>query len=136
MDNWFDYFEIIQEDVWEENAFGEAEVLRISQIIMLKKEYAGKVDLSNTNIAFEISAFISLENIDIDFENRTYSYLGTSWEEFSGEITLTGTVNGENYPIFSCCDGYLTIDDVDVPNIEILQNVVISRVQGSMFLYQ
>ena len=56
MDNWSQYFEIIERKNEEKNAFGEVETTHIYNVFALKDEYADKLDTEEENaVAVEVS---------------------------------------------------------------------------------
>ncbi len=136
LDNWQAYYEISESVEWVKNDFGEAVNLSISQVIKPKEEYKNIIDINNSSVAFKFQAVKSLVGIDLDLSKEEFSYTDIKWEEYTEEYTTTATVTNNDISFFSCSDGYLGKNGVDVTNIEILENIIVSRVSGSIFLYQ
>lgn len=134
LDNWDQYFEIVENTDWRKNAFGEAENLNISYGIKVKDEYKNAISTNETEIAVEIHAEKTLVDIDLDLSAERFTYLDEVNEtcDFNTIKDFTGTTA----TFFSCWDGYFEKNDIKVSNIEILKNIEILRVQGKMYLYE
>ncbi len=133
LDNWGEFFEVYEKVEWQRNDFNEAENLRITQYIGLKEQYRKTIDVNDSSVAFEIEATKVNIDIKLDLSKETYSYTDTINETY--EFVETATVVGSEASFFSCCDGYFIKNSAEVPNIEILENIVVSRVMGSIYLY-
>lgn len=79
-ENWRNYFDLITEAVYSENAFGEVESLTLTQYLVLKEEYAQKI--LATDVAYEIETTASEYCIDVNAAEKTYTL---------GEIVETRT---------------------------------------------
>lgn len=144
LDNWYQYFEVKDAPLWEENAFGEAETLYARYCLFLKDEYRDRVDtMKESIIAFAFEYDWILADIEVDYNAKEFSYTGIVYEDSQGheETTLavyTGMlVDEENCAIIcSCGEGYFTNDnDVKIPNCYQFTNVEVTRVEGSIFLF-
>lgn len=131
LDNWDQYFEIVENTDWRKNAFGEAENLNISYSFKLKDEYQTAYD---NDIAVEIHAEKVLVDIDLDLAEEKYGYLDVINETY--DFNTTETLTGNEINFFSCSDRYFEKNDIKVSNIEILKNIEILRVQGKIYLYE
>lgn len=131
LDNWDQYFEIVENTDWRKNAFGEAENLNISYSFKLKDEYQTAY---NNDIAVEIHAEKVLVDIDLDLAEAKYCYLDVINETY--DFNTIETLTGNEINFFSCSDGYFEQNDIKVSNIEILKNIEILRVQGKLYLYE
>ena len=134
LENWNEYFEIYEKTEWLRNDFNEAENLRITQYVGLKESYQKIIDFNNTSVAFEIEATQVSVDIELDLSKETYAYTDTENDRY--DFIETTTVVGREASFFSCCDGYFIKNGAKVPNIEILKDVVVSRVTGSIYLYE
>lgn len=134
LDNWDQYFEIVENTDWRKNAFGEAENLNISYGIKVKDEYKNAISTNETEIAVEIHAEKTLVDIDLDLSAERFTYLDEVNEtcDFNTIKDFTGTTA----TFFSCWDGYFEKNDIKVSNIEILKNIEILRAQGKIYLYE
>lgn len=144
LDNWYQYFEVKESPLWEENAFGEAETLYARYCLFLKDEYRDKVDeMKESTVAFAFEYDWILADIEVDYDAKEFSYTGIVHEDSQGheETTLavyTGMlIDEENCGIIcSCGEGYFTDDnDVKIPNCYQFTNVEVTRVEGSIFLF-
>ena len=72
MDNWQDYFEEYDEDVWELDAFQELDKLTNCAYLVLKDEYASRLVEEKSSVTFEIKCFLDEYHITADVENRTW----------------------------------------------------------------
>ena len=144
LDNWNQYFEVKESPVWEEDAFGEAEVFRARYCLFLKDEYRGKVDeTKEASVAFAFEYDWILADIDLNYDTREYSYTGKVHEYSQGQERTTFVVDtwmlmGEEDcgTICSCAEGYFTDDnDVKIPNCYKFTNVEVTKVEGSIFLF-
>lgn len=54
-DNWKDYLEIVEQDEFRKNSFGEVEDFNLQQKILLKEEYVGKLHMSRSKLVMELS---------------------------------------------------------------------------------
>lgn len=131
LDNWDQYFEIVENTDWRKNAFGEAENLNISYSFKLKDEYQTAYD---NDIAVEIHAEKVLVDIDLDLAEGKYCYLDVINETY--DFNTIETLTGNEINFFSCSDGYFEQNDIKVSNIEILKNIEILRIQGKIYLYE
>lgn len=144
LDNWYQYFEVKESPLWAENAFGEAETLYARYCLFLKDEYRDKVDeMKESTVAFALEYDWILADIEVDYDAKEFSYTGTVYEDSQGhdETTLavyTGMLIDEESCgiICSCGEGYFTDDnDVKIPNCYQFTNVEVTRVEGSIFLF-
>lgn len=131
LDNWNQYFEIVENTDWRKNAFGEAENLNISYSFKLRDEYQTAYD---NDIAVEIHAEKILVDIDLDLAEEKYGYLDVINETY--DFNTIESITGNSITFFSCWDGYFEKNDIKVSNIEILKNIEILRVQGKIYLYE
>lgn len=142
LENWEEYFEIRENGRWVEDAFGEIDYLWLSQNIYLRDSYTAKVDFSRSSeVAFKADATCRLVDIDYDEETREYWFTDQEWDEPSQrENTAAFYANELEYnqeygaELFSCGEGYYTIDGVKVKNVEVFQNINVTRVQGYIYL--
>lgn len=134
LDNWDQYFEIVENTDWRKNAFGEAENLNISYGIKVKDEYKNAISTNETEIAVEIHAEKTLVDIDLDLSAERFTYLDEVNE--TCDFNTIKDFKGTTATFFSCWDGYFEKNDIKVSNIEILKNIEILRVQGKIYLYE
>lgn len=133
-DNWTEYFETVESIEWVKNAFDEAENLRVSYSFRVKEEYRDVTAPDGTNIAVEISADKILAEIELDPTEERYAFLDPVNE--ACDFNTVEAVTGNEMIFFSCCDGYSQKNGVKIPNIEILKNIEVLRVHGTMYLYE
>ena len=96
LDNWDEYFEFVVEEQWQENAFGEAEVLHFVYKFQPKEEYADKIKKNaNFSVAveytFTTTTSLAYVPITVDYENRTYSLGDIPSETMTGKRTFKYT---------------------------------------------
>lgn len=144
LDNWNQYFEVRESPVWEEDAFGEAETFRARYCLFLKDEYRGRIDeTKESSVAFAFEYDWILADIEVDYNTREFSYTGKVHEYSQGKERTTFVVDtwmlmGEEDcgTICSCAEGYFTDDnDVKIPNCYQFTNVEVTKVEGSLFLF-
>ena len=74
MDNWDEYFEIVPDHYWEENAFGEGEALCIGFSLFLKDEYVARLPLvGNSSIACTVSFDAREKTLDVMWKEKTFT---------------------------------------------------------------
>lgn len=134
LDNWEQYFEIVENTDWRKNAFGEAENLNISYDFKVKDEYKNTIAANDTEIAVEIHADKILIDIDLDLSAERFTYLDEVNETYDFNTIESFMENAITF--FSSQDGCFEKNDIKVSNIEILKNIEILRVQGKIYLYE
>ena len=87
MDNWQDYFEEYDEDVWELNAFQELDKLTNCAYLVLKDEYASRLVEEKSSVTFEIKCFLDEYHITADVENRTWQREFVKADETRSPVT-------------------------------------------------
>lgn len=88
LDNWQDYFEIVEYMTYRENGFGEAESCYFRTELRLKEEYWSRLaaDMMDDKGAVEFSYDYGERAATIDLANRTYSF-----GEFTAKESSTAT---------------------------------------------
>lgn len=71
VENWFDYFEVVEVVDWKTNAFDEVVEIDIWHCFKLKDEW-GKVDDEQTEIALEYRFTGCIFEGSVDYPNKTY----------------------------------------------------------------
>ena len=87
MDNWQDYFEEYDEDVWELDAFQELDKLTNCAYLVLKDEYASRLVEEKSSVTFEIKCFLDEYHITADVENRTWQREFVKADETRSPVT-------------------------------------------------
>lgn len=134
LDNWQDYFEFMTIPEWDYNAFNEVDGLALKLVLHLKDKWQSKIVNGNShNVAFEVKGTKILKKVSIDYKNKTYKILENDEENGTYEV-ITNAYNGStsDVQIFWCYEGYLI---KGIPNIEILENPQVTRVNGHLYLY-
>ena len=134
LDNWQDYFEFMTIPEWDYNDFNEVKGLALKLVLHLKDKWQSKVAEGNSHkVAFEVKGTNILKKIRIDYTNKTYQILEND-EDTGNDKVITSTYNGStnDVQIYWCYEGYLI---KGVPNIGILENPQVTRVAGSLYLY-
>ena len=89
VDNWQDYFEIVEVPVWEINDFDEISgCYGIITSICLKEEFIERGVSEKTNLAFEYNATRHVVSFEADIESKEVS-LGEPYESQSEDVTKT-----------------------------------------------
>ena len=89
VDNWQEYFEIVEVPVWVFNDFDEIEgCYGIITSLCLKEEFVEKGVSEKTNLAFEYTATRHVVPFEADLENKEVT-LGEPYETQSEEVTKT-----------------------------------------------
>lgn len=89
VDNWQDYFEIVEVPVWEINDFNEISgCYGIITSICLKDEFVEKGVSEKTNLAFEYTTTRHIVPFEADLEKKEVT-LGEPYETQSEELTKT-----------------------------------------------
>lgn len=70
-DNWKDYFELVTESSYSENAFGDVEQLTIQQFLVPKAEYADKILV--TDVVYEVQETASEYPISLNAAEKSYT---------------------------------------------------------------
>ncbi len=141
--NWQEFFELKEAARWDENAFGEAETLRVVYYLVLRDEYKDRIDKSNeAAIAFEFEYDRILTDITVDHEKREYSYTDTVYEDSQGHENSSLAIyswmlaDSGFFEICSCAEGYYIIDGTMVPNCYRFFNVDVTQAEGSIRLLE
>ena len=87
MDNWDEYFEIVPDHYWHENAFGEGDSLSCGFSLFLKDEYIAQFHLTgNSEIACTIAFDAREKTLDIHWKEKKFTEMpyadvgyGMSW---------------------------------------------------------
>jgi hypothetical protein len=85
VENWFDYFEVVETVEWRTNAFNEVVGIDIWHCFRLKEEW-GQIDDSRTEIVLEYGFIGCINKATVDFENKTYQ-IGELVECSDSEVT-------------------------------------------------
>lgn len=72
-ENWDEYFEIVDEGKFGENAFGEVESFNYYQYLALKEEYIDKFSSSLSELAMELDFTYGQKGCQVDLENKKYT---------------------------------------------------------------
>ena len=75
-ENWADYFEIKEEVCWMSNDFDEVVDACWAQVLCVREEWADKIDLEATDVAFEYSYQYARRFYKFDIEAHTFEFLG------------------------------------------------------------
>lgn len=94
LDNWQEYFEVIEYSYWKENAFGEIDDLAVWWGIYLKEEYHALIDIEKEqSVAFELSGKNSYYGIQVDTSKQEYTYTESIWADSEESVKDTTTYN-------------------------------------------
>ncbi len=131
LDNWQDYFEVVEVPVWEENAFGEIDSFNLEYEFRLKEEYYPRLNAEASNIVIEISYSYGKKPCKVDFENLTYE-LG---ERLRTETTtnITDKFYDHNGRFFTNPFG-ITSYDPGTQEVRYYDDVEMLRIQGTLYL--
>lgn len=94
-DNWTEYFEIKKITEWTENDLGETTGFITHVFVTISDAYADRLDLNNSDAAFQWSALCSVKNCDVDLANRMVAYenvFKSNSTTFGDPERLSGTV--------------------------------------------
>lgn len=101
LDNWQEYFEVIEYPYWQENAFGEIDDLTVWWGIQIKEKYHALIDIEKEqSVAFELSGKYSYYGIQVDTSKQEYTYTGSIWadsEEIVKDTTTYDLLGLYNY---------------------------------------
>lgn len=89
LDNWQDYFEIVEYMTYRDNAFGEAESCYFRYELRLKEEYWSRLaaNMMDDKGAIEFSYDYGTRAATIDLANRTYSFGEFTAKKSSTEVS-------------------------------------------------
>ncbi len=139
LNNWNNYFEIVEVPIWQENAFGEIDSVSIEHRILLKPEYENRLDKTNGyNVAFAVKAQYTLVGFTFDTAKKEYTYnddaipnevpentdTTVSFKDGVTSIRLWSSGVGEREE-----NGQITNDIYKYHDIEV------TRVEGTIYLY-
>ena len=148
IDNWNEYFEVIEYPYWKENAFGEIDDLSIWWIVSLKEEYQHLIDTEKEqSVALELSAKYKEYGIIVDYQNKKYSYTDSIYEyEAESENTtvafdLQSKMNYETNKIdflrvFSSGIGEADKDGEMIDAIYRYYDISVLRAEGKIYLLE
>lgn len=74
-ENWDEYFEIVDEGKFSENAFGEVENFTYNQYLCLKEKYVEKLSSSLSELVMELDFTYGKQGCQVDLENKKYTLL-------------------------------------------------------------
>ena len=130
MDNWQDYFDVVEEERVDENAFGEAEDIYTVYTLVLKDGY--EMVESDTNIVVESIYTLEWHYAEVDTVSRTLTIgdpvPNRDPEEQDDIRTLTGTEN----QLSSCYRSHENSAGVNMQTIA--TNFELVRIQGTLCL--
>lgn len=143
-DNWNIFFELSDIAEWDYNDFNEADGVRIGKYFRLKEKYYGKI-AQESKIAFQYDGIIKDKLLIVDFSNKKYSIKEKTWTGGLGKgqpktDTNSIVLSKNNYKVrsslYSCHDGYYIIDGEKVLTVNILEDVKMTRVEGTLYIYE
>ena len=92
IDNWNEYFDVIEYPYWKENAFGEIDDLAIWWGISLKEEYNSLIDTEKEqSVAFELSGKYNNYGIQVDTSKKQYTYTDLIYADGGESVKQTAT---------------------------------------------
>ena len=142
-ENWRDYFDLITESTYSENAFGEVESMRIKQYLVPKEEYAANI--LATDVVYEIERTASEYYIELNPTEKTYKI---------GEMVQTGEPSASEIRELWCeyetgryqievCTGYIDAkQNLDAEStssktvwiVADIEDINMVRIQGNLYL--
>ena len=144
MENWDNFFEFKEIELWHENSFGEIDGLEIMPVICVREEYVDRIILQKTQVAVEYSTMYTPYYIKIDFENKTYEWGNDYSPEsedahtaFTSDCMLFTEYTDEELHTVSSVDGSMLLKDTIFED-EYGQNyatrriTTITRIQGTI----
>lgn len=96
-ENWDDYFEIVDEGKFGENAFGEVESFNYYQYLTLKEEYMDKFSSSLSELAMELDFTYGQKGCEVDLPNKKYTLLDSYEVDSYDHDSSIYTFNYSNY---------------------------------------
>jgi len=141
MDNWDTYFELVQNEDWRVNGFGEAEDYRVDYQLKLRDEYLEKVNRLNFNLSVELSFTANYHDATVDLTTREVM-IGDIATNISGEDTgEVSRVNDVTYfdetGILSMynASSYLIQWDNGTQSMYVIEDIpTVTRIQGTIEL--
>lgn len=136
-ENWDEYFEIVDEGKFGENAFGEVESFNYYQYLSLKEEYVGKFSNSLSKLAMELDFTYGKKGCEVDLANKKYT-LTDSYEvdtyDYESSIYQFNYSNHEDevYYRTTLMSSYFNKDENCLSGFKTDMEVV--RVQGTIYL--
>lgn len=91
VDNWKDFFELQVKPEYRLNAFGEVETVVLSQYLVFKEEYAGRVTCND--VAIEMDRMIQEVTIKVSPAEQSYT-LGEAIEKRELQTDIVETMQG------------------------------------------
>lgn len=136
--NWNTYFEFADTVKWDYNAFNEVDGMSIRKVIKLKSDYYGKI-ADNSNIAFEVTGIIRDKILNADYVNKKYTLKSTKSNGLkqtkTASLNLTQNSYEQEASIYWCHDGYYMEGNKKIISIDVIENLNMKRVQGTLYLY-
>lgn len=86
LDNWSTYFELIIQEDWNVNGFGEAEGYSLNYVLRIREEYLEKINKSNLALSVELSYPANYHETTVDLTTREIS-IGDIQNNVSGSET-------------------------------------------------
>ena len=131
LDNWQDYFEVVEVPVWEENAFREIDSFNLRYEFRLKEEYYPRLNAEASNIVMEISYSYGAKPCKVDFENFTYE-LGERLRTATA-TNITDEFYDDNGKFYANPFGITSYDPV-TQEVRYYDDVEMLRIQGTLYL--
>lgn len=98
-ENWDEYFEIVDEGKFGENAFGEVESFNYYQYLALKEEYVDKLSYSLSKLVMELDFTYGQQGCQVDLANKKYtltdSYVVDEYDYDSTVYTFNYSSNND-----------------------------------------
>ena len=139
MDNWRDYFEIVEVLEFNENAFGEVDNLEYYRYYCLNDEYVNVTAQSLSDIAIEYIKNTCVFSCVVDPINQTFA-LGEKIRDWN----VTTKTEKMQYPYhseisnrigFKFIYDYISRNEIDNgATIDYADDVVMNRIKGTLYI--
>ena len=132
-ENWQDYFEIVTDEYWIRNDFGDFSDVRLQTILCIKEEYADRVNWERSSVNFGYSYTAKIRFCSVDFDNQTLSMGGVRFiaAQYDETFALPDYV-GENdldNAVYLMYSGYYNEND---KMMDVMENYEVTRVEGTL----
>ncbi len=136
-ENWDDYFEIVNDGFFGENAFGEVESFNYYQYLALKEEYVDKLSYSLSKLVMELDFTYGQQGCQVDLANKKYtltdSYVVDDYDHDSSVYTFNyANNNDETYYRTQLMSAYYNKEGGYLSGFKTKMQVL--RTQGTIYL--
>lgn len=141
-DNWRDYFELVTDPIYENDAFGDLYSLSLIQYLVLKEEYAENI-VYISDVVAEVTGQANSYHITIDAINKSYTlgdiiegleFAAKTRELHQNEGVYKMQVSGNNYITVANNANPVGPHDNIIALINDINNIEFLRVKGIIYI--